>query len=174
MALQVAFSTVGGPVQFQLGEVDNLVVPAQISVISTQTNAIEASGTNQSIRIFGLVDSDNRAIAMSNSNPDVNTGYYVYVGSTGIINAAGTGVSMGGGSNLLSNFGEISGNVDGISIYNQSAPAGSTVRNYGKISGDLNAAIDINNINSSAPSKIFNFGIIDSNNDAIQGFSGEA
>ena len=169
MAYRVAVDSVGSGVRYDLGQYDDLFVPNNVSIISTDSiipgdgGAIRAIGGLHSVRVLGLVASGSSAAAITMDN-DIRYFTYanIYIGATGMIDGQVNAISIYGSYNYITNHGQISAQSYGIFVRSSERGPAAKIYNYGTITAD-------NGIESfsDGPTSIYNYGKINGESHAI-------
>jgi Ca2+-binding RTX toxin-like protein len=162
MAFQFASNLSGAGVQIGLGTADSLAVGPNISVVSTDSYAITASGVSQSILIQGYVGAALTALGLGGAQ-DVDHRYFVNIGAQGLIQSGGIGIYLAGSANVLINNGQIYASADAVYMESTAATTfDGRIFNYGAIQGNIGVHV------TQGFASIQNFGKITGTNYAIE------
>lgn len=159
MVTIVATNSTGTGIRYNLLEVNSLLVPQAVAVVSTDSTVVVGTGSNQTVEVRGYVESRTiDGIALGDSGTDTGnrvinsgvirgsddaiqlTGTQAVVSNSGVL-TAGFGLYLnsptaGAGESVISNSGSIVGSAIGLLL---ATPETVSVENSGFIFGHANA-----------------------------------
>ncbi|MBD9374010.1 hypothetical protein IB238_15415 [Rhizobium sp. ARZ01] len=171
MALRVFGTTdVASGVRGNLGTTDDAIVAVGVVVGSTDTDAINATGSDHSVVVNGMV-TGSRAIDISSITGTSTSNNHVVINSTGSAYGFGLGraaIAIGGTNAKLDNRGTIWGEDFGVFIgFGTAGATKSVVFNRGTIEADQIAIL--RSPGGSETLEILNTGLITSEDRALKG-----
>ena len=157
MSYRFATNSSGAGDTYALGSANELVVPLGVVSFSTSSSAsmVTGSGTDRTVTVYGFLGAATKAIDLNGGTGTHFANYRIFVGSAGIVDANSTAVSLVGGNNRITNYGQIvSHSGSAISLSADVADPVGIIKNYGDISAAASAVFVL----SGGALKLFNYG----------------
>ncbi|WP_249116738.1 calcium-binding protein [Ciceribacter sp. L1K23] len=150
-----------------LSTTDSIIVLAGVTLGTTTSAAIDGTGDNHLVEVFGNVVataaliSTSAAITLGNTG-SINFGQVVNVYEGAMVYSGSTGISLFSHDNAIDNAGRIQAGTVGISLTNLSTTTTTTIDNSGSILATADAGIGIRRLNASTERVVLtNTGLIE-------------
>jgi len=153
MPLVVAESSISPTKNYTLtDDSSTLLVPASVTLITTDAEPIRGLGSGLIINVYGLIGSAEQAILIDPGDISTLCDSRIFIGSQGVVDAP-VAMNLRGDRNIVENSGSIRG---AIRFESPDSGTGGRLFNYGTVAGsDFGAVRSLN-----GPLKIYNYGRI--------------